>query len=48
MRYCWREPDNNQIVLFVYLLNLHTTFRYHLQFLQSIGLLWVPDSSNQI
>lgn len=43
-----RETNNNKILLIAELLHLYTLFRHHVQLLQGVGLLRVPDGPNHI
>lgn len=44
----WRELDNDQVLLLAELLDLHALLRHHVQLLQGVGLLRVPDRSDHI
>lgn len=44
----WRELDNDEVLVLSQLLDLHTLLRHHVQLLQGVGLLRVPDRSDHI
>ena len=44
----WRELDNDEVLVLSELLDLHTLLRHHVQLLQGVGLLRVPDRSDHI
>lgn len=43
-----READNDEVLVVAQLLHLHTLLRHHVQLLQGVGLLRVPDGPNHI
>lgn len=43
-----RESNNNEVLVFAKLLHLYTLFRHHVQLLQGVGLLRVPDGPNHV
>lgn len=42
------ELDDDEVLVLSELLDLHTFLRHHVQLLQGVGLLRVPDRSNHI
>lgn len=44
----WRELDNDEVLVLSELPDLHAFLRHHVQLLQGVGLLRVPDRSNHI
>lgn len=44
----WGELDNDEVLVLSELLDLHTLLRHHVQLLQGVGLLRVPNRSDHI